>query len=268
MTGGDAPSRALRRAGVAALTAEALFGVLCVVTTQVQAVRITNPWRAGPYDAVVSCAILLLPVVALPTLVRTVAHRGPAPVPAHAARAVLAGCMAGVACMSAALIACGAALTSVPAGTLPAAGVALLLTSAAAGLLAACLVLRARRLWSPALARLERVPATARPDLADEIATLVATLMPGSVPARVAAWLDRGLDAWRLSPRRHPWVAVVAVAAAAGITLAKWHAVREGPWAGVTPEVIFATAIAVTVGAGLAAGVAWLGLLRPAARLR
>ena len=56
--------------------------------------------------------------------------------------------------------------------------------------IAACLVLRARRLWSPALARLERVPATARPDLADEIATLVATLMPGRPPARRPTALD------------------------------------------------------------------------------
>lgn len=266
--GPDAPSRALRRAGSAALTAEALYCALCAVTTQVHAVRITNPWRADPADAVVSCAILLLPVVALPTLVRLLAHRGPAPVPAHAARAVLAGCLAGLACMAAALIACAVALAGAPAGTLPSVGVTLLVACGVCGSGAAWLVLRARNLWAPAFARLERVPPTARPDLADELASLTATLLPGSVVARVAAWLDRGLDAWRLSPRRHPWLAVVGAACAAGAVLAKWHAVREGPWAGVTPAVVFASAIAVTVGAGLAAGVAWLGLLRPASRVR
>ena len=181
MIAGEAPSRALRRAAVAALAAEALFGVLCLVTTQVHAVRLTNPWRAAPVDAVVSCAILLLPVVALPTLVRLLAHRGPVPVPAHAARAVLAGCLAGLACMTAALLACAVALVSAPEGALPAALTALLPASALAGAVAALLVVRARAAWAPALARLELVPPTARPDLADEIASLTATLLPGSV---------------------------------------------------------------------------------------
>ena len=267
MIAGEAPSRALRRAAAAALAAEALFGVLCVVTTQVHAVRITNPWRADPVDAVVSCAILLLPVVALPTLVRLLAHRGPVPVPGHAARAVLAGCLAGLACMTAALLACCAALVAAPDGAVPGALAALLPASAVAGAVAAWLVVRARAAWAPALARLDLVPPTARPDLADELASLTAMMLPGSTLARSAAWLDRGLDAWRLSPRRHPWAAVVATAAVAGAGFAQWHAVREGPWAGVAPAAVFAGAIAVTVGAGLAAGVVWLGLLRPAARL-
>jgi hypothetical protein len=258
-----APTRALRRAGAVTLAAEAMFAALCLVTTQVHAVRLTNPWNADPYDAVVSSVILVLPVVALPTLVRLLAHRGPALVPAAAARAVLAGCLTGLGCMAAALMACTAALSGAEGGV-PVLAVVLLAGSAAAGVAATGLVLRARELWSPALTRLDRVPAAARPDLADEIATLTASLLPGSVPARIAAWLDKGLDAWRLSPRRHPWAAVVAVAAAAGALVAQWHALREGPWAGALPALVFATAVAVTVGAGLAAGVAWLGLLRPA----
>jgi hypothetical protein len=264
---GDAPKRALYRAGVGALTAEALFGALCAVTTQVHAVRITDPWRADPYDAVVSSAILLLPVVALPTVIRLLAHRGPAPVPAATARAVLAGCLAGLACMAAALLACSGALAAAPEGTPAKVATVLLGASAAAGVVAAVFVLRARDVWRPALTRLERVPAAARPDLVDEIASLTASLLPGGLLACSAAWFDRGLDAWRFSPRRHPWTAVVALAVAAGVVLAQWHAVREGPWAGLTPAVTFAAAVAVTLGAGLAAGVAWLGLIRPAARL-
>jgi hypothetical protein len=129
------------------------------------------------------------------------------------------------------------------------------------------LALRAYEHWRPGLARLPSLPAAARPDLADELATLTASMLPGSVAARVAAWLDRGLDAWRLSPRRHPWAAVVTAASGAGVLLAQWHALREGPWAGAGPALVFASAVAVTVGAGLAAGVAWLGLLRPAGAL-
>jgi hypothetical protein len=261
--GGRAPTQALRRAGGVTLAAETLFAALCLVTTQVQAVRVTNPWNADPYDAVVSSVILVLPVVALPTLVRLLAHRGPALVPTAAARAVLAGCLSGLGCMAAALLACTAALLGAVDG-IPVLAAALLVGSAFAGIAATGLVLRARELWLPALARLEHVPAAARPDLADELATLTASVLPGSVPARLAAWLDRGLDAWRLSPRRHPWAAVVAAASAAGILLAQWHAMREGPWAGARPALVFAGAVAVTVGAGLAVGVAWLGLLRPA----
>jgi hypothetical protein len=43
--------------------------------------------------------------------------------------------------------------------------------------------------------------------------------------------------------------------------------VREGPWQGIAPAVVFAGTVAALVGAGLGAGVLWLGLLRPAARL-
>jgi hypothetical protein len=262
--GALAPTRALRRAGAVTVAAEGIFVALCLVTAQVHAVRLTNPWNADPYDAVVSSVILVLPVVALPTLVRLLAHRAPALIPAAAARAVLAGCLSGLACMAAALLACTAALLAPGEGGISAPAGVLLLASTAAGVAATGLVLRARDLWAPALARLDHVPATARPDLADELATLTASLLPGSVPARAAAWLDKGLDAWRLSPRRHPWAAVVAAAAAAGALVAQWHALREGPWAGATPALVFAGAVAVTVGAGLAAGVAWLGLLRPA----
>src|ERR671929_177442 len=75
----------------------------------------------------------------------------------------------------------------------------------------------ARAQGRPARAGLGRVRAAARPDLADEIATLVASLLPGSMLAQAAAWLDRGLDVWRISPRRHRWAAVVTAAWGAGV---------------------------------------------------
>jgi hypothetical protein len=263
VTRAEAPIKALRGAGLATLSAEALFGALCVETTKVHAVRITSPWGADPYDAVVSCAIIVLPVVALPTAVRLLAHRGPAPLPLAAARAVLSGCLTGLVGMAVALVACSAALTGAPDGPPPLASV-LLLGSAGAGVLAARLTLEARGQWQPALARLGRVPAAARPDLADEIATLVASLLPGSILARAAAWLDRGLDEWRISPRRHRWATVVTTAWGTGVLVAEWHAMREGPWAGLQPALVFAGTVAVAVGVALAAGVVWLGLLRPA----
>ena len=215
-------------------------------------------------DAVVTCTILVMPLLAVLTAVRLLAHRG-APVPAAAARAVLAGSLTGLGIMAAALLACADALAGRPGGLSPLSG-ALLVSTAGAGVLATALALRANEEWRPALARLNRVPAAARPDLADELATLVASLLPGSLLARAAAWLDRGLDVWRVSPRRHPWAAVVATAWATGLLVAQWHAVREGPWSGVRPALVFAGTVAVMIGCGLAAGVAWLGLLRPAAR--
>jgi hypothetical protein len=263
VTRAEAPITALRRAGLATLAAEGLFGALCLETTSVHAVRITSPWGADPYDAVVSCAIMVLPLVALPTAVRLLAHRRSAVLPAAAARAVLAGCLTGLVCMAVALVACSAALTGVPDGALPPAR-ALLTASVVAGVVAARLMLGARTQWQPALARLGHLPRAARPDLADEIAALVASLLPGSLLAQVAAWLDRGLDVWRISPRRHPWAAVVTTAWCAGVLLAEWHAMREGPWAGLRPALVFAGTVAVTVGVALAVGVVWLGLLRPA----
>lgn len=263
MPGAEAPIRSLRTAGVATLAAEALFGALCVGTTTVHAVRITSPWGADPYDAVVSCAIIVLPLLAFPTAVRLLAHRGPAPVPTAAARAVLAGSLTGLLCLAVALLACTAALIQVP-GTPPVLAGVLLAGCTGAAVVAAALTLRAREQWQPALARFGQVPAAARPDLADEIATLVASLLPGSVLARAAARLDRGLDEWEVSPRRHPWAAVVTAAWGAGVVLAEWHAVREGPWAGLQPALVFAGTVAVTVGCALAVGVVWLGLVRPA----
>jgi hypothetical protein len=265
VTGGEAPLRALRRAGVAALAAEGLFGALCIATTRVHAVRISSPLGNDPYDAVVSAVILVLPLVALPTAVRLLAHRGAASAPPAVARAVLAGCVTGLVCMAAALVACTAALAGDVDGV-PGVGAALLAASAVAAVVATWLALRAYDVWQPALARLRHLPAAARPDLADEIATLAASLWPGSLLARTAAWLDRGLDVWRASPRRHPWTSVIATAWAAGWVVAQWHAVREGPWAGLAPAVVFASTVAVLVGAGLGAGVLWLGLLRPAGR--
>src|SRR4051812_3131501 len=230
------------------------------------AVRITSPLGSDPYDAVVSAAVLVLPIVAVPTAVRLVAHRGAASVPPAVARAVLAGCVTGVICIGVGLVACTAALVSATGGASRLA-VTLLAASAVAAVVAGAVAGRAHERWRPALARVRHLPAAARPDLADEVATLAASLWPGSVLARTAAWLDRGLDMWRGSPRRHPWTAVVAIAWAAGCVVAQWHAVREGPWQGIAPAVVFAGTVAALVGAGLGAGVLWLGLLRPAARL-
>lgn len=266
VTGGEAPLRALRRAGVAALAAEGLFAALCVATMRSHAVRITSPLGADPYDAVVSAVILVLPIVAVPTAVRLLAHRGAASVPPAVARAQLAGCLTGLGCMAAALVACTAALAGSDQG-MTTVDLALLAACAVAAVVAAGLALGAHDQWRPALARLRHLPAAARPDLADEVATLVASLWPGSLLARVAAWLDRGLDVWRASPRRHPWAAVVAAAWAAGWVVAQWHALREGPWEGLLPALVFAGTVAILVGAGLGAGVRWLGLLRPAARI-
>src|SRR3954453_20494917 len=95
------------------------------------AVRITSPLGGDPVDAVVSAAVLVLPIVAVPTAVRLVAHRGTGSVPPAAARAVLAGCVTGLVCMATALVACTVALAGDPGG-IPVVGGALLAASALA----------------------------------------------------------------------------------------------------------------------------------------
>ncbi|HVN12425.1 MAG TPA: hypothetical protein VMT69_10040 [Kineosporiaceae bacterium] len=265
MTVAETAMRAVRRAGVATLAAEALVGVFCVVATRTHAVRITSPCGSDLDDAVVTCTILVLPLLAVPTGVRLLAHRGSAFVPAEAARAVVAGSLTGLAVTAAALLACADALARSTAGVPPPAR-GLGLAGAAAAVVATAMTVRAGDTWRPVLARRDHMPAAARPDLADELASLAASWLPGSLLARTAAWLDRGLDVWRVSPRRHPWAAVVAAAWSGGLLLAQWHAAREGPWSGLRPALVFAGTVAAVIGGGLAVGVAWLGLLRRAAQ--
>ncbi len=261
----------VRRAGAAGLVAVASFIVLFAVTGQVGSVRSRSPWSGDPYDAVVSYAAVIIAVVAPTTLVRCIVHRRPRPVSAHVASTVLAGCAVMLGCTAAAALAC---LTAVAmrvrvesaAGALPWLPA---LPAATLALTAAAMwpVLRAWRYDRLAREGTAASPLAAgrgsgRPDLLDDVATLAADVLPGSVVARWAAWLGAGLDRWRWSPRRYPRSSIAAVAAGAGLAFAGWHALVEGPWANAVAALVFAAAAAGAMALGLGMGVAWLGLLR------
>jgi hypothetical protein len=80
----------LRAANAAASTVVA-FWTLFVVSTQISPVREHSPWAEDPYDAVVSFAALVVPVVAAVTFMRCQRWRGSRPMPAYAIRQILRG---------------------------------------------------------------------------------------------------------------------------------------------------------------------------------
>ena len=108
---------------------------------------------------------------------------------------------------------------------------------------------------------------TSRPDLLDDLSTLLARLLPGSATARSGAWLNRRLDEWPWSPRRYRAGFVLAAGSVAGVVLTGWHAATSGPW--TDPLALLASAVLVSglVAAALGAAIAWLGLLRPQPRI-
>jgi hypothetical protein len=244
--------------------AVALFGVLFVASTQVPTGRSASPWAQDPYDGALSFAALLLPFAVVPTVVRLLAHRGARPMTAHAARAVLAGCLLTLACVAGALLTALAAVAvgagepgRAPGWLLGLLAVTTIAAGAAAGSVAA-----AMRPWRGTWHGSD----PARPDLVDDLATAVSRLWPGSLPARRLAWLVTGLDTWRASPRRHPAGFVAVASLVGGLGLTAGHAATEGPWRGPVAPALFAALVAMVVATGLAAGITWLGLLRPVAQ--
>jgi hypothetical protein len=77
--------------------------------------------------------------------------------------------------------------------------------------------------------------------------------------------VERFLDQSRLSPRRHRLMFGIGLALVAALAFDVWHAIREGPWAGLTPALVFGTLVAVGVLAIYLGTVVPLRLLRPPA---
>jgi hypothetical protein len=271
VAGPHGPTIAVRRAAYSCAVACGLFWALVVLTTQAAGVHDRSPWAGDPYAGLVWLAALLTPVLVAPTLLRAVVHGGPVPAPPHAVRTIVAGSLAALVVLGVGLAVCVIAVVS-GAGSLSgdAAGVAVLLllvAGAGALTLAGQLLQHAHQLWAPQLSRLHRdagSAATGRPDLLDDVATLSATLWPGSGQARLADWLDRGLDDWAWSPRRHRTVFVGAAAVVTGGCWTGWHALVDGPWDDLASPLLFALVTGTVVAAALAGGITWLGLLRAA----
>jgi hypothetical protein len=229
----------------------------------------------APLKAVQTAVVILIPLLIGPTVIRVLAHVGPTPMPVPAARATVAGTAAGICCTGIGVIAGTATwLGSMIAGdptSYPPTGAATWVIAAmlAAGAVAAAAAARdlaqARSWWSVLFAAQATLPDANRPDLLDDLSTLLARLLPGSATARTGAWVNRRLDDWTWSPRRHRAGFVLAAGCVVGLMLTGWRAAASEPWSGPLALPAFAAAATALVTAALGAGVAWLGLLRPQA---
>jgi len=195
----------------------------------------TAPWSAGPLAVPGATALLAVPALLVPALVRVLAHPRHAPLPAPSDRAARAG-------LGRALGALAVALAIAPTGATGRVGG----PGAVALAVAAVLAVTAARTLHPGRPHLPRLPQPSRlprrshpvvgsgrrdrpdaagagpvrPDLADDLATLLARIAPGSATARAAARLNRALDSWGRTPGPvQGRTAVTAVSPAAAETV-------------------------------------------------
>ena len=102
-----------RDAANAAGAAVVIFASLFFLTTQIAPVRAVSPFGEDPYDLAASFAVILLPIVAGATLVRSLAHRE-ARLPVRIARRIVVGSGIAVAIIGVALVADVAAMLETP----------------------------------------------------------------------------------------------------------------------------------------------------------
>jgi len=199
------PTRRTRTAALLAGATGVLFFALVLTASN-------GPWLAPAFARPLRAVALLTALAATPVAVRLLAHSGPAAMPAASARNTLTGTATTLGCVGAGLLGLLAALAATALTGSAADGpdsslgllLALVLTTSATLTLAASAVRRARSQWAAGFERAARLGSAVRPDLLDDAATLIARAMPGSPTARGAAWLNRGLDGWRLSVARSP----------------------------------------------------------------
>jgi hypothetical protein len=234
-------TRSVRRAGNAAGTTSLLFLILFVVSAQVPAIRATSAWAEDPYDAVLSIAFLVLPVVMVIGWVRARRWRGPHPTPPAALRQQLRGATVAASLVVASVVACLAALLA--AAVAPVTGSATSLdmgeTPPLVGLLligvtgTACLALGVvARAWRQTRSYLESPGADPAPDVFDDVEALTVDLARASSAPPTVQHLGHaaGRATHRLARpmRAHPWPACFAIAIAFGVGLSTWHSVVEG----------------------------------------
>jgi hypothetical protein len=234
-------TRLTRRAANASALVVVAFWALFVFSAELPAGRAHSPWAEDPYDAVVSFAALLVPLVAVVTFVRCQRWRGVAPMPASAVRQVLRG--VGVVLLAigatvgadlAALLARARLETWGPwfgslAGLLALTGA---LTLGAAALLALAWW-RSRHYYLAG----EAANPTGEDDALDDVLALsvdVGTSTGRRCPRLGEALVTRAqradvaLRSSRFSPRRHPWAFCFVVALISGVAFSTWHSLLEG----------------------------------------
>ena len=273
---GPGDTRRTRRAANLAALAVVAFAALSLSTTQIRAIRSVVPWADDPYDAVVSFAMLLLPLVVLVTLVRSVRYRGVREIPGAARRRIHRGAWLAVVAVLAGVASDTIALASggMPAAPVAAtvAVVALLAVTAIVGITATVLLRDAAHSAGP-VAPTTTAPAATEPDAMDDTLALLldASALLRNRARRASRVLDRAvaagalfLERSRLSPRRHPMVAALIVALCGGLAAAGWHALVEGPWASPVAAAIFGGLAAAGILAALGGLSGYLRLVRTA----
>ncbi len=265
----DHPTRTTRDAANVAAAAVVCYALLWLVSTQDATIRAVSPFGDDPWDAFASYAAIFLPVVAGATWVRSLRHRGRV-LPSATASRIRWGSGLAAAIV---LVAAGVDVQAVVAnGFGPGAGetagllTILVLGSVIVASVALAMTIRAARAATPSTA-----PATAfEPDIVDDLLELVSEVgravgLRGPIDG-AASSLERFLDGSSLSPRRHRWLFGIVLAVLAAIAFDVWHAIREGPWASLTPALAFGALVAVGVLAVYLGTVIPLRLLRPPVR--
>ena len=264
----DATTRATRDGANASAFAVLVYAVLWVLSTQVGSFRAVSPFADDPWDAFASFAAIFLPIVAGATWIRSLRHRGRILSPVTASRIRWgSGLASGIV-----LIAAGAdlhAMLTVGFGPDPgfAESVLVGLVVASTILAAVGLGLTLRAAWVAGAGAV--TPDPQEPDVVDDLLALASDAgrkLGVAEPVDKAAWsVERFLDQSRLSPRRHRLLFGIVLALVAALAFDVWHAIREGPWAGLTPALVFGTLVAVGVLAIYLGTVIPLRLLRPPA---
>jgi len=266
------PTAALRRAGRAAAVCVLLVWALLLIgrfdplpsTWPVHGA--TAPWSGGGTATGLALVAAFGLLVGPLTWLRASVHGGPAPAPLNAAREILAGSGASLACAVAAVATCTASTLDQAIGSgLPGEpslllNLAVLAATAGAAVRGLARWTHARDLWRPVVDATD----APRPDALDDVATFVARVLPGSSTARSLAWLVRGLDTWSWSPRRHRTAFVSGSAVLAGMAWPAWQRITGNDWQGPAAIAPAALLTALAVAVTLAGGIAWLGLLRTA----
>ena len=234
-------TRSVRRAGNAAGTTSVLFLILFVVSAQIPAIRATSAWADDPYDAVLSIAFLVLPVVMVIGWLRARRWRGQRPTPPAALRQQLRGATVAVLLVVAGTVACLAALLAAAAAPTPGAGTTLdvaetpalvdvlLIGVTGTACLAMGVVTRAWRLTRSYLVSPGEVPT---PDMFDDVEALTADVAqaestPQSIQ-RLGAATGRATHRLARPMRANPWPACIVIAITFGLVLSTWHSLVEG----------------------------------------
>jgi len=263
----------LRRAGWLTIVAAIVIALTDALIGRLTGQGASAGWTGGLLAPLQTAAIALTGPLILPTAIRVLAHAGPMAMPVTAARATVAGVAAGLCCTGVGLAAGAGSVLAVGNDERPITDVAgwvvaaLLSAGALSGAAGVRTLLRARAAWAPAFAAQSAARDASRPDLLDDLSTLLARLLPGSATARSGAWLNRRLDEWTWSPRRYRAGFVLAAGSVAGVVLTGRHAATSGPWTDPLALVAFALLVSGLVAAALGAAIAWLGLLRPQPRI-